>query len=369
MKKVVIIGCGFGGLSAAIKLSAKADLEVMVVDQRKNFTFLPLLPDIIGREFSPENLIYPIEKLSQKYKFKFVNNKVMKVELETNKIVTGKEELNYDYLIIAAGSETNFYGNTQIMENAFKVDDQEDAKKIHDSVLSGKYDTFFISGGGYTGVEVATNLKKLLNKHNSSQKVIILEVGPSLLGPLPDWMKEYVKKGLARMGIEYRVKTSVQKIENGTITLSDGQQLSKAMLIWSAGVKTPQFVSSLSIEKTKQGRLKVNEYLQIENNCYVVGDCAAFSTLRMSARFAIQEGRVAAENIVRQVARQEQKKYQAFDWGYFIPMANNWSCGIALGNKLKGFIGILGHYFLCLWLSYGFKNRLGILKKLLFKLS
>lgn len=366
--KIVIIGCGFGGLSAAIKLAQVGWLvEITVIDKRKDFTFLPLLPDIIGRQISPENMVYPIVKIAKKFSFRLIQDRVHKIEPDKNKVLADKDEIDYDYLMIAAGSETNFYGNTQVQQNAFKLDDAEDGKKIEQAVRNGKNHTILVSGGGYTGIEVATNLKVLIDKKKLNKKVMIVELGPSLLGPLPQWMKDYVIKGLNHMGIEFLLNTSIKEIQGTKITLSNGQTLDPAMLIWTAGVKTPDAVYNLAGEKTKQGRLVVDEYLRIKENVFAIGDCAAVGKLRMAVRFSIQQGRVAAENILRSIKQKNLRKYRPFDWGYFVPMANNSSCGIALGMNLKGFIGILGHYFLCIWLSYGLKNRLGLIKDLLTK--
>jgi NADH dehydrogenase len=368
MKKIVIIGGGFGGLSAAFKLAPKSSLlEVTVIDPRKDFTFLPLLPDLIGREISPEHLTYPIAKIAEKFGFHHLPARVNKIDLDQKKVVADKNEIDYDYLMIAAGSETNFYGNKEVEQNALKLDDAADGVRIHAAVLSGKYDTFIVSGGGYTGMEAATNLKLLLKKKKLDKKVMVVEIGPALLGPLPQWMKDFVMRQLEKLGIEYFVKTSIKQIAGDKISLSDGREVGRALLIWSAGVKTPAAVSALAVEKTRQGRLAVDEYLRIRENCFAVGDCAASGNLRMAARFSIQQGRVAAQNILRNIRGKKLKKYRSFDWGYFVPLANNTACGITLGMNLKGFIGILGHYFLCFWLSYGLRNRFGLIRDLLTK--
>jgi NADH dehydrogenase len=127
MKRVLIIGCGYGGVVSAWRLSCHRNkFEVTVIDKGKNFNFLPLLPDTIGRRMNPHNLMYPIERLSSIYKFDFVNEEVKSLDLARNLVTTSRKNINYAYLIIASGSETNFYGNEQIKKYAYKLDDAED---------------------------------------------------------------------------------------------------------------------------------------------------------------------------------------------------------------------------------------------------
>jgi len=369
MKKVVILGCGFGGLSAAIELSKNKNISVSVIDKSENFTLIPVLPDIIGREINPQNVVFPIGKLSKKYNFDFINSLAKNINIQNNNVLTEKEIVKYDYLIIAVGAETNFYGDRGVESKALKLDNAEDSKKIHDTVMNCSYQHFVVSGGGYTGIEVATNIKLLLDKKKMNKKVTIVEASPSLLGAIPKWMKEYIIKNLKKMKVEFKIETSVKAVEGKTITLSTGEKIESAILIWSAGVKTPDVVYNLDNKKTKQGRIIVDEYLKIKDNCFIIGDSASFDKLRMAVRFSIQQGRLAAKNIINLIKGKKLQKYKPFDLGYLLPMANNACCGIILGMPVKGFLAIWAHYFLSVWLSYGKNNKLGIIKDLLYNRS
>ncbi|MFA5276024.1 MAG: FAD-dependent oxidoreductase, partial [Candidatus Omnitrophota bacterium] len=273
---------------------------------------------------------------------------------------------DYDYLIIASGSETNFYGNENLRQNAYKVDNLEDVAKLINVIKSKDFSTYFICGGGYTGIEVATNLSVFLKRlRKKNRRVIIVEHAPSILGPLPEWMKEYTLNNLKKLDIEVFLNNSVEKVERGSVFIYGGKIFEKALLIWAAGVKTAPFIQNMNTEKNPQGRIKVNSFLRLKHNCFVVGDAAYFSDkksfLRMAVMFSIYEGRCAAENILRSIEGKEPKSYKPLDLGYVIPMANNKSCGVILGLKLKGFIPTVLHFVMCSYRSYGIRNKLGLL--------
>jgi NADH dehydrogenase len=372
MKRVIIIGCGFGGLSAIeafCKFRKKQDVMVIVIDKGLNSNFLPLLPDAIGSKINSRFLIYPIKDLSQRYSFGFINAPVSRVDLEEKKVYVLAQHFDYDYLIIASGSEANFYGNEQIKQYAYKLDDTEDAKVIQDTVEKKDFNSYLVAGGGYTGVEAATNLRRKLLKNSWRKRVIIIERAPSILGPLPQWMKAYVTKNLRKLNIEVLLNAVIDKVDKNSVYLASGAVFHDAMLIWAAGVKTSQYIEDLKIEKNPQGRLKVDEYLRLNDSCFVVGDAAYFSYknsfLRMAVQFAIAEGECTAKNIINSIKGRQLKKYKPMDLGYIIPMANNLSCGKVFGLNLQGRVPTLLHYLMCLYRSFGFRNKFGIISNLL----
>jgi len=372
MKRVIVIGCGFGGLSSVetlCKFRKRHDIMVIVIDKGLNFNFLPLLPDVIGRQIDSRFLIYPIKDLSQRYSFGVINAQVTEVNLEEKKVYILAQHFDYDYLIIASGSETNFYGNEQIKQYAYKLDDAEDAKVIQDTVEKEDFDSYLVAGGGYTGIEVATNLRRKLVRNSPNKRIIIIERSPSILGPLPQWMKEYVNENLEKLDIEVLLNAVIDKVDKNSVYLASGAVFHNAMLIWAAGVKTSQYIEDLKIEKNPQGRLKVDEYLRLNDSCFAVGDAAYFlhknSFLRMAVQFAIAEGECAAKNIINSIKGRKLKKYKPMDLGYIIPMANNFSCGRVFGFDFKGRVPTLLHYLMCLYRSFGFRNKSGIICNLL----
>jgi len=371
MKKIIIIGGGFAGLSCASRLSkyaAKMGLDIIVISDKKDFCFPPMLPDCLGRKIDPVNLTYDLCRISKKLKFQFIKDKVITLNLSRKEVLTENKALSYDFLVVASGSETNFYGNELIRKCAFKLDDAQDALAIQDAVKESDHSSYLISGGGYTGVEVATNLSRHLRKFGQSKKIVIIERAPSILGPLPQWMKDFVLNNLGRLNIEVLNNVSIVKTELNKIELSDGRIFNNSMLIWAAGVKTADFIQKLELEKTPQGRIKVNEYLEFDKNCFAAGDACNFTykdiSLRMAVQFAIMQGDCVAMNIIKNIKAKSEIKYRPLDLGYVIPMANNRSCGVIFGINVKGLLPTYLHYFMCIYRLYGFKNKLRIIMSL-----
>jgi len=372
MPKIIIIGGGFAGLSAAARLSGrKAGVEVLLIDRQERFNFLPMLPDCIGRGISPVFLTNSLEALSKNLKFSYIKDQVSAVNLEKKQVTVSSGAMEYDYLIIASGSETNFYGNNAIKQYAYTLDNAEDAQKIKDALKRADYEVFIIGGGGYTGVEVATNLRVYLNKKSQHKKIIIVERAPSILGPLPEWMKNYVRNNLRKLEIECLNNTTIESIEQTRIKLSTGQSFDNAMLIWAAGVRTADFIQGLKSEKNPQGRVAVDEYLRLNDSCFVAGDASLVKYkdgfLRMAVQFAITQGELVAANIVRQIRGAPLVRLHPIDLGFIIPMANNRSCGRIAGINMQGFLPTVFHYSMCVYRTYGLRNKCGIIKDLVTK--
>ena len=372
MNRIVILGCGFAGLSAASHLSRctrrKKDLEVLAIDKNRYFNFLPMLPDCLGRGVNPEFLIYDTENFLKARNIKFLNSQASAIVLDKQEVRIAGQALAYDYLLIASGTETNFYGNDALRENAYKLDSIDDVRKIRQALIKDSYDTYIISGGGYTGIEVATNLRLYLEKKSLNKRVVIVERAPAILGPLPQWMKDYVQKNLKGLNIEVFTDNAIKEARGREILLAGGRKFSNAMLIWSAGVRTADYIQNLGVKKNPQGRIEVDDYLRLNTNCFVAGDASLFryrdTSLRMSVQFAITQGRHAALNIMRSISGQPLLTYRPEDPGYIIPLANNRACGTIFGKDMRGYFPIMLHYLMCLYRMRGFGNKLGIIKNL-----
>ncbi|MDD5730687.1 MAG: FAD-dependent oxidoreductase [Candidatus Omnitrophica bacterium] len=370
MQKVLIIGGGFAGLSAAQKLCRyKKTFNISLIDKQAQFNFLPMLPDVIGRRVNPGRLVYGLEDIGARFGFEFIRGAVTSVDLKMKLVQTSSGPLKYDYLIIASGSETNFYNNRVIEKYACKLDNAEDSRKILQTLNDSDFDEYVVSGGGYTGIEIAISIKEYLSRRAKAKRVIIVERQPNILGMLPEWMKSYALSNLQKLGIEVLCNNTVEKIEGRRVFLSGKETFENALLIWCAGVRTADFVQAQEARKNPQGRLIVDGYLRLDEFCFVAGDAACVASgqgfLRMAVQFAITEGRVAAENIKNLVYKRPLKKYRPLDLGLIIPMANNRSCGKVMGIKMRGFPPTLFHFLMCIYRSYGLKNKFGVIKDLL----
>jgi NADH:ubiquinone reductase (H+-translocating) len=153
------------------------------------------------------------------------------------------------------------------------------------------------------------------------------------------------------------------------LRLSSGEILDRALLIWAAGVRTGDFIPALDIDKTVQGRINVDEFLRADDSVFVIGDAANFpyrgSFLRMAVQFAIAQGSAAGQNILALIHHKPLRSFKPRDLGYLIPMANNRSCGIVLGLKVKGVLATFFHYFMCVYRTYSLRNKFGFFRELL----
>jgi NADH dehydrogenase len=366
MKKIIIIGAGFAGLSAAKELSGSGlELEITLFDKKDYSDFLPLIPDCIGRGIHPELLACDIAKLCRKLKVNFIQEEVVSVDLESRRVFAAASDYSYDYLVIASGSQTNFFSNQPAQNYAFALNNIKDVNKIIAGLKSDKFDNFIVCGGGYTGIEAATNLWLYFKRNGQEKKIIIVERAPGILGALPDWMKIYVQDNLEGMGIEILANSVIESIQKDQVKISSRMMLERSMLVWVPGVRTADFIQKLSIDKNLQGRIVVDEYLRVKSNCFCAGDTVFFgnknTSLRMAIQFAITQGNQVSKNIIRSIKNMPLKKYRPVDLGYIIPMANNKSCGQVLGLNVSGRLATFLHFSMSVFRSLGWKNRWGLI--------
>jgi len=369
-QKVVIVGGGFAGLSAARCLRREGVLlDVTVLDKQAESCFLPLIPDIIGRGISDRFLRWSLDELAKNIGFTFLKRDVIGVDLIKKIVISCDQDIPYDYLIIACGSQTNFYGNQVIRHFARKLDNIDDALAIRSDIAGPDYAAIVVAGGGYTGIEAATNVWRYFRKLKLKRSIVIVERAPSILGPLPDIAKKYVEKNLRKMGIEVLVGREIVSVDDSSVVLDDGRKFPAALLVWTAGVKTPGFVDAIKMEKDSQGRLMVDDCLRLAENCFVAGDAAGFivdgKPLRMGVQFSLVQGDIAARNILACISGRPMRKFEPKDPGYIIPMANNKAWGLVMGVQVWGIAALKLHYLMCLYRLTGFKNRTGVAADLL----
>jgi NADH dehydrogenase len=369
VKKVLILGGGFAGLSA-LKLLARhpKDCAVTLIDKKSAFDFLPLLPDAISGRLESRYLTNAYHDLQHHYPFEFVQAEVTRVELEQNLVYAGSRAFTYHYLIIASGSVTNFYSNQEIQAKAFKIDDLPDTLKIAQILKEGPAYTWLVVGGGYTGVEMATQIRRSGQKQHRNFTICIVQLDSVIIPALADWERKYVERNLARLEIMIITGASIKQLHEHTVLLTNGRTFTNAAVLWAAGVKAPDFIRTINADKSHKGQLKVDQFLKVKDNCYAVGDTADFiykgQSLPMLSSYAQQQGRHAARNIIRELKGKKLKSFRPLELGYVIPMANGKACGNLLGINVKGWPALLIHYLSSIYRSYSLTNQLGLLKDL-----
>lgn len=383
-KNIIIAGGGFAGISALYELYRKAralkkDFAVTLIDNKDYFEFLPMLPDIIGGWLKPETIRADLEKITGRLGCDFIKDSIGQIDLGAKRIRLSGADLDYEYLVISTGSKTNFFNNKAIEMACLKLDSVEDALGIRGRLLkiadSGSLVNAVVIGGGYTGIEVITNILFLLKARKTPHKLFLVERSPEILMMGPQWMRKEAQEELKALGVEIICSDSLGSYADKTVTLGSGRQIKNAVCIWAAGVKTGEFIDKIDVEKERT-RIKVDEDLTIRNsgnkNVFASGDTASFvdpaakTPLRMAVMFSMGQGKVAAKNIVNNITGKPFIKYRPRDLGYLIPMAHGKAPGVVLGKNVHGFTGYVMHYMMCAYRSYKL-NKVRVLRDVLLK--
>ena len=386
---VVIVGAGFGGLWAARAL-AHGPFNVTLIDRNNYHTFLPLLYQVAAAELEPEEIIYPVRSILRRLpNVGFLMAEVSRVDLEKRVVETNAGPVAYDYLILATGSSTNFFG-VPGAEYAYPLKSLDEAIRLRNHILCcferavplsdpqqrRKLLSFAIVGGGPTGVEFAGALAELLRGPLrkdysklglSDSKVILLEAAESLLGGLPRRLAAYALERLRRMGVEVRLNAAVSRIEADAVHLKDGTVIPAETVVWTAGVRGERSAAAWGLPVDRSGRVPVEPTLQLAGHpeVYAVGDLARFEQdgrlLPMVAPVAMQQATAAARNIRRQSSGQALMPFRFRDPGMMATIGRNAAVAHYAGLAITGFPAWLVWLGVHLAKLIGFRNRIMVL--------
>jgi len=391
-KRVLILGAGAAGIGAALelkKVSAGAPgLEVILVDQWDYHLLLPFVWQVVSGSVEPSHISFPLHALLRRRGIegpvKFRQSRVQGIDVVRKVVSTDDGELEWDYLVMALGSTTNFFGMADVEENSLTLKSLSDAVTIHNRILDN-YEaalrekdeqrrrellTFVVVGGGPTGIELAAAIQDFVSKSLirdypcliSQTRVLLVEAQDALLSGLGAKVSELAVRRLRSRGIEVLLKTRITKVLAGGIQTADGRTIATNTVIWVAGVKPVDVVESLPFEKAKGGRIVVNKYLEVPESpgVYVLGDCAYSLQENGSVPYpptqqvAQRQGPACARNIVRAIRGQEQLPFRYKFKGQVIYMGRNLVLA-QLGNRVfDGFAAALLRrvYYLWVFISY-----------------
>jgi NADH:ubiquinone reductase (H+-translocating) len=361
-KNIVIIGAGFAGIAAAKYLAKNKKklkgYKIYLIDKKKNYEFIPMLPDLIAGWLEPEAISLNLEKFSKIKGINFVCDSVKRIDLEKKKVAIKDREISYHYLVIAAGSKTNFFGNTELSLNCLKLDCADDALLIKKSLLEkskNKKLNLVVIGGGYTGLEIATNAHFLLSQKKRNFSLTVVEKSSDILKMVSPRITEEAKQELKRLGIKIVTNDSLINYKQNTVHLESGRKIPDSVCIWSAGTRSPDFIQDLDVKKEK-GRVVVDQELisrdRKDKNVFVIGDSAVFfdksnTVLRMAIMFAIGQGKTAAENVINDIQDKPFTNYRPIDLGYLIPLTYKKAPGVVMGTCVGPRLGYFLHYYMC----------------------
>ena len=373
-KRVVILGAGFGGLHAALILSKKlgGKHEVILIDKNSHHTFTPLLYEVATTSKEIANYTqlhgvttYEIKDILGDLPVNFVQSGVKVVDVSGGDIhLDSGERVKYDYLIIALGSETNFFNIPGLKENALELKSFTDAIKIRDTIWNliqgGKTNLkVVVGGGGSTGVEFAAELQNWLCEIKSTNRecdteVTIVEAGQTILNGFKTNIVSKVARRLKRLGVNILTNEPIVKVSKNVATLKGGRELRLDVLVWAGGVKANSVIGVMPFKLEKKGRSEVSDAmiclpetptLKLYGKIYGVGDIVCIYDKRgnpvpMVARAAISQATVAAKNIISEIeGREPQYTYKPMDYPYIIPVGGKYAVAKVGPLCLSGFLG------------------------------
>ena len=384
--RVVIIGGGFGGLNLAQHLPPQ-HFQTVLIDKHNYHTFQPLLYQVATAGLEPDSIAYPIRKIfKRKEAFFFRMAEVEEIISDQQMIRTPIGNLRYDYLVLATGSASNFFGNKEIEEMSMPMKTVPEALNLRSCILQNFEDAlltndltereslmnYVIVGGGPTGVELAGALAELKNfvlpkdypdLDMRRMNVHLIEAAPRVLATMSEEASEEAQKALEKLGVQIWTDTRVNSYDGFKISTNAEQDMNAHTLIWAAGVKGALIEGIDSIER---GRIKVDENNKIiaSNNIYAIGDVAYMETKDspkghpMLAQVAIQQGKLLAKNLKSIIKNKPLEAFKYNDMGSMATIGRNKAVVDLPKMKFKGTFAWLIWMFIHLIAMVGFRNKL-----------
>src|SRR6266478_2304522 len=393
--RVVIVGAGFGGLTAARQL-ARLPVQVTVVDRKNHHTFQPLLYQVATAGLSPGEIAAPIRWILRSHSnVQVLLEEVLDFNLEQKKVITKEQVLDYDFLIIASGATHAYFGNEEWEPLAPGLKTIEDALEIRRRVLlafelaerqnkaaggqGGSPLQFAVIGGGPTGVELAGTLAEIAhhalnhefrNIDPQQTRILLIEGGPRVLPAYSEELSRKAEDQLRRLGVEVRTSHMVNRIEPGVVWVGD-EKIAASVILWAAGVAASPLGRKLGVPIDRAGRVLVHPDLSIPGHpeVFVVGDLAALNDengkmLPGVASVAIQQGDWVADTIARDLENQPRRNFRYHDKGSLATIGR--AAAVAQFGKsgkfhLSGYFAWLAWLFIHILFLIGFRNRLMVM--------
>ena len=386
-KIIIIIGGGFAGIQFIEHLDQDL-FEVLLIDKHNHHQFQPLFYQVATSQLEPSSISFPLRKIFQNRKNTQIRmTEVLSIEPDVNSISTTIGSFNYDYLVIATGCKTNFFGNRDIEKYAYGLKTTYDAIKIRNNILQNFEDllsvdesekeyllNIVIVGAGPTGVELAGAYaeikKKILPKDFplidfKNLKIILLEGGSHTLSNMSEMAQKTSESYLKTLGVDVKTNVIVKNYDGKTVILNNGECIKSKHVIWAAGV-TGNIISGIDKKQIVNNRVKVDRYnlAQGYSNIYAVGDIAYMETPTYPkghpqvANVAINQAKNLAKNLKFLLQNKSLRQYEYTNMGSMATIGKNKAVVDLPFFKFKGYFAWLIWMFVHLMLILSVKNKL-----------
>ena len=390
-KRVVIVGGGFGGLKLALKL-VKSDFQIVLIDRNNYHLFQPLLYQVAMSGLEPSAISFPLRKVLQNTNIHFRMAELEAVHPHEKEIYTDIGRLSYDFLILATGARTNFFGNEAIEKNTLQMKTAPDALFIRNRILKNfekalnkakegeirSYLNVAIIGGGPTGVELAGSVaemkKYVLPKDYpeldmSNMNIMLFEASPVVLAGMSAHASATAKEYLEELGVEVRTNTPVLNYDGHLLSLPDGETIEVKNVIWAAGVISTKVEGISDSSYGRNNRLIVNSYNQVKGyeNIFAIGDNSLMTDddypngHPQVAQVALQQAKLLSGNILRITNNKQLKQFHFRDKGSMATVGRHLAVADLPIGKFKGYFAWLLWSVVHLFSIVGVKNKIFIL--------
>lgn len=388
-KQIVVVGGGFAGLKLAKKLRGK-EYQVLLLDKNNYHQFQPLFYQVATAGLEPSAISFPLRKIFHDTpNVTFRMAEALKVDQDQNRLYTNVGYVDYDFLVLALGADTNYFGIESIMENSIPMKSVSEALYIRNKIISNYERAVNISdvnirkpmmnvvivGGGPTGVELAGAMAGLRNNvlpkdypqlNFKNMKVVLVEAGPALLAGMSAEASQKALEYLKSLGVEVLLDAVVEDYDGATVQIKGYESIETQTLLWAAGVKPIQIEGLKPEQIARNGRLMVNEYNQLEaaQDIYVVGDLCIQSSEEYPrghpqvAQVAIQQAANVADNFIRIAKGKPTKPFEYNDLGSMATIGRKLAVVDLPFIKFQGFFAWIVWLFVHLMAILGVKNKI-----------
>lgn len=366
--RVVIAGAGFGGLTCARALK-HAPVDVLLIDRNNFHLFTPLLYQVASALLDPGEIARPVRQLIRPLRnADFLQASITGVDFEGRRLLTDHGPVDYDYLVLATGAQSDYFGNASIAEHSIGLKQLDEGLAVRNRILA-QFEaaewtddparrrtllTFAIVGGGPTGVEMAGALSELIRfvlrkdyrgLDTNEVRVVLIEAAPYVLSQFVPFLREAAHRSLERKKVEVMLSSKVESVTESTLRLAGGQEISTGLVIWTAGVKASALGAATGVPLTRQARMTIDPTLQVPGHpvVFVIGDLAgaqdASAYLPMLIPVAMQAGKHVAACITDMVAGGGAHAFEYKDPGIMATVGRNSAVAQIRGLQFSGFIG------------------------------
>ncbi len=395
-KKIVIVGAGYAGIEAALrlhKMGRRDDIEITIVDRNPYHSLLTEIHEVAGNRVGEDAVKVPLSKIFRNTRVNVVLDSIEKFEFENKKVLSGTHTYPYDYLIMAVGSTPNYFGIPGLEENGFPLWSVGDAMKIREHIERCFFEaaketdkerrkallTFVVGGAGFTGVEMIGEIgqwiKKLCREHRIGRdevRLVLVDMLNCVLSNLCDINSKRAHDYMEnKLGIEIILSTAIKNVTAESIDLGNGTTIGTHTLIWAAGVRASEDVECMvGLDKAGARRLCVDEYCRTKyENVYAIGDVGALMDEKGKAypamvETALQTAEGAAHNIIADMRGKELKPVKVKLHGVMVSIGNYFAVADLMGVRPGRWISLITKYIVNMHYLHGILGLSGVWKYL-----